>query len=81
MGKMMQFDAELSARLEHILAGLGIPAEKKKMFGHETFFLNGYMYAGANEFGIMVHLGRDSVPAVLENEKTRRLLNPEMAWL
>ena len=34
------------------LSALGIEAEEKKMFGHHTMFLNGYMFAGGNVRGM-----------------------------
>lgn len=66
--KMMRFDRELSEMLEQIITTSGYPFAKKKMFGHEVFFLNGYMFSGANELGVFVHLGREAKEKALESE-------------
>ena len=55
--KMLQFSPELSVRLEQSIRQNGYAVEKKKMFGHEVFFTNGYMFSGANVDGIFVHVG------------------------
>ena len=68
MSNMLAASAEMSAVLDKAIADSGLPAEKKKMFGHETWFLNGYMFCGANVRGIFVHLGRDAVPGIIERE-------------
>jgi hypothetical protein len=39
--KMLPFSAERSADLEQKLQNYGYLLEKKKMFGHETFFTKG----------------------------------------
>ena len=66
--KMLKFSPELSEALEKKLQAYGFEAEKQKMFGHEVFFLNGYMFTGANESGIFVHIGKDARDAALEKE-------------
>ena len=65
---MLAFDPELNNRLEQLLETRGYGAVKKKMFGHETHFLNGYMFTGANELGIFVHLGSQAVERALDEE-------------
>jgi hypothetical protein len=35
------------------------------MFGHDTWFLNGYMFAGCNTDGVFVHLDEESVAAAV----------------
>jgi TfoX/Sxy family transcriptional regulator of competence genes len=67
--KMLEFSPELSDYLEYILNEHEYSWEKKKMFGHETFFLNGYMFCGANVKGIFVHVGIDAKLEALMNEK------------
>ena len=65
---MLPFSPELSEFLENKIKTYGYPAEKKKMFGHETFFLNGYMFSGANVRGISVHIGKEERDRALERE-------------
>ena len=65
--KMMKFSPERSADLENRIQTYGYRAEKKKMFGHETFFTNGYMFTGANVEGIFVHVGKKTRDHALEN--------------
>lgn len=67
--RMLQFSAELSNMLEQIIVTSGYPVLKRKMFGHETFFLNGYMFSGANEKGIFVHIGVEEKEKALRTEK------------
>lgn len=62
---MVRYDEELGKWLAGRLEALGIPAEPKKMFGHEAWFLNTYMYCGANELGVFVHVGKDAVDEAL----------------
>ena len=59
--KMMQFSPERHEFLGRQVEKTGFAAEPKKMFGHEVFFLNGYMYTGANTEGVFVHLGKEEV--------------------
>ena len=66
--RMLKFSPELSESLEKKLHDYGISAKKQKMFGHEVFFLNGYMFTGANESGIFVHIGKDARDIALEKE-------------
>ena len=66
--KMLQFSPELSDYLEDKINKFGYPAEKKKMFGHETFFLNGYMFTGANISGIFVHTGKEARDLAIQNK-------------
>jgi hypothetical protein len=58
---MMRYSPEGGARLEALLERRGWGVERRKMFGHETWFLNGYMFCGANLKGIYVHLGERAV--------------------
>jgi TfoX/Sxy family transcriptional regulator of competence genes len=67
--KMLQFSPELHEFLYKKVTRGGYLADIKKMFGHEVFFLNGYMFTGANELGIFVHIGHEAVLAALEKEK------------
>ncbi len=62
---MMRWSPEKGRYLEERIRENGYPAEKRRMFGHETWFLNGYMFAGANEDGIWLHLGEASVQEAL----------------
>ncbi len=66
--KMVSFSPELTTYLSQKLDEFGYKTEKKKMFGHETFFLNGYMFAGANVNGIYVHIGEDAKNDALSKE-------------
>ena len=59
--KMMQFDADGDKALGQAILQAGYAPDKKKMFGHEVYFLNGYMYAGANTDGVFVHVGQEAV--------------------
>ena len=52
---MLPFSPELFAYLEEKIEKYGFPTTKQKMFGHEVFFLNGYMFSGANVEGISVN--------------------------
>ncbi len=64
---MIKFSPERSLVLEKTIHASGYITEKKKMFGHETFFTNGYMFTGANEMGIFVHVGKKLRDQALEN--------------
>ncbi|MGD9347819.1 MAG: TfoX/Sxy family protein [Candidatus Aminicenantes bacterium] len=66
--KMLEFSPELSEWLEIRLQTYGFDAKKQKMFGHEVFFLNGYMFTGANECGIFVHIGQAERDTALKRE-------------
>lgn len=55
--RMLTFSPERHRRLCTLVAEAGYPVTMKKMFGHEVFFLNGYLFAGANERGWFVHVG------------------------
>lgn len=66
--KMLPFSPELSAFLEEKVDSFGYPTTKQKMFGHEVFFLNGYMFTGANVEGIFVHIGKEERDRALEKE-------------
>ncbi|MBM4372236.1 MAG: hypothetical protein FJ098_11310, partial [Deltaproteobacteria bacterium] len=68
-GKMrMVFSPERSAALGRSLLDAGIAPDLRRMFGHEVFFLNGYMFAGACLDGVFVHLGADAVQDALARE-------------
>jgi TfoX/Sxy family transcriptional regulator of competence genes len=67
--KMLPFSPERSALLEARIESYGYQAEKQKMFGHETFFTNGYMFTGANVDGIFVHVGEETRDRALSEEK------------
>jgi TfoX/Sxy family transcriptional regulator of competence genes len=67
-GRMMKFSPELAGLLEKQIQAAGYPASKRKMFGHETWFLNGYMFAGASTEGIWMHLGEQAVREALSGE-------------
>jgi len=66
--KMMQFDADGDQALGQAILQIGYAPDKKKMFGHAVYFLNGYMYAGANTAGAFVHVGEETVLASVETE-------------
>jgi hypothetical protein len=66
--KMMQFDADGDAALGRAILHAGYAPDKKKMFGHEVYFLNGYMYAGANTNGVFLHVGEEGVQAAVDAE-------------
>ena len=68
--KMLKFNPELSASLEKKVKDYRYGAVKRKMFGHEVFFLNGYMFTGANESGIFVNIGKDARDRALEKNKS-----------
>jgi len=74
--KMLQFSPERSELLEDRIRSYGYQAEKKKMFGHETFFTNGYMFAGANVDGIFVHVGEEIRDNALDKAKDVALFSP-----
>jgi TfoX/Sxy family transcriptional regulator of competence genes len=59
--KMPGQDAASLELLRESLGNLKIPAEKKKMFGHETYFLKGYMFSGVYDSDIFVHVGIEKV--------------------
>jgi len=66
--KMLQFSPERSQFLDKVVLACGFPTEKKKMFGHEVHFLNGYMFTGANVEGVFVNVGADARGVALETE-------------
>lgn len=66
---MMKYSAELGAVLEERIRASHYAANRRKMFGHETWFLNGYMFAGASVEGIWVHLGEEAVRQALAAEE------------
>jgi TfoX/Sxy family transcriptional regulator of competence genes len=74
--KMLPFSPELSAYLEEKIDKYGIPKTKQKMFGHEVFFLNGYMFSGANIDGIFVHIGKEERDKALEKDPATRTFEP-----
>jgi len=65
---MLQFSPERSGYLDKIILACGFPTDKKKMFGHEVHFLNGYMFTGANVDGIFVNIGAEANKVALETE-------------
>ena len=73
---MLQYSPELSAHLEEKINQLKFQATKQKMFGHEVFFLNGYMFSGANVDGIFVHTGKHERDIALEKEPATRPFEP-----
>jgi len=69
MSKMVKFDPARGEVLRALIEKAGYPATMKKMFGHDTWFLNGYMYSGCNTEGFFVHVGEASAGrAVAEHE-------------
>jgi TfoX/Sxy family transcriptional regulator of competence genes len=74
--KMLQFSPERSALLEARIESYGYRAEKQKMFGHETFFTNGYMFTGANVDGIFVHVGEEIRDRALQEENDVAQFSP-----
>lgn len=66
--KMLPYSPELSKTLEGKIREWGYSVEKKKMFGHEVFFSNGYMFSGANVDGIFVHIGQEARDEALKQE-------------
>jgi TfoX/Sxy family transcriptional regulator of competence genes len=68
-GGMMKFSPELGRLLAKQIQAAGYPASKRKMFGHETWFLNGYMFAGASTQGVWLHLGAPAVQEALASQK------------
>jgi TfoX/Sxy family transcriptional regulator of competence genes len=66
--KMVPFSPELFEHLEKRIVELDYEVERRKMFGHEVFFLRGYMFAGANERGIYVHVGTEAKEKALQDE-------------
>jgi TfoX/Sxy family transcriptional regulator of competence genes len=66
--KMMQYDAAGDQALGQAILQAGHAPDKKKMFGHEVYFLNGYMFAGANTDGCFVHVGEEAVKAAVAGE-------------
>lgn len=65
---MMQFDESRAAFLAPLVQEVAPEAVTRKMFGHETWFLNGRMFAGANTEGIYVHLAPEAVEDALACE-------------
>lgn len=61
--KMPGQNAKSLELLRQSLAAAGFAAEQKKMFGHETYFLRGYMFAGVFGDDIFVHVGLETVEA------------------
>ena len=66
--RMMKHDPDLDQHLGKAILEAGYAPDRKKMFGHAVYFLNGYMYAGATESGIFVHLSVDDVREVLAED-------------
>ena len=63
---MAKFDPGRAIILSDLVQKTGYPATLKKMFGHDTWFLNGYMYAGCNTGGVFVHLGEDGAKNAID---------------
>lgn len=74
--KMLQFSPERAGMLDQIILACGYPTDKKKMFGHEVHFLNTYMFSGANQDGIFVHIGNEARDAALRSNKDVSLFEP-----
>ena len=72
----MNYDAERGALLAEVVKEKEPGAQLKKMFGHETWFLNTYMFAGANTDGIWVHLGEEKVQECLEQQESVAPFSP-----
>ena len=66
--KMVPFSREIFGLLSSKVEQYGYRTEIRKMFGHEVHFLNGYMFAGANERGIFVHVGEHAKDEALGRE-------------
>jgi hypothetical protein len=58
--KMLPLAAERSAGLEARIESYGYRTEKQKMFGHETCFTNGYMFAGPDAAGMFLPGGEEA---------------------
>lgn len=74
--KMLKYDAKMSEVLGELLLRNGIFPDKKKMFGHEVYFLNTYMFCGANEAGIFVHIGKNQKEEALKTSDNVKLFEP-----
>ena len=74
--KMIDFNRELFDLLSSRLSSSGYETEVRKMFGHVVHFLNGYMFAGANEHGIYLHVGEKIKEDALGSEKWVRTFSP-----
>ena len=67
---MMKYNPVRGVFLARIVEAGGFVAggeapKMRKMFGHDTWFLNGYMFTGANEDGVYVHLGEEGATAAI----------------
>ena len=74
--KMVPFSRELFELLSNKVEKYGYRTEIRKMFGHEVHFLNEYMFAGANERGIYVHVGEHAKDEALRRESGAAAFEP-----
>ncbi len=74
--KMLTFNPELSEHLGKRIIECGFTPDIKKMFGHEVFFMNGYMFCGANENGVFIHVGERMKEEFLSSEKDVSRFSP-----
>ena len=67
--KMLKFNPELSEQLGKRILECGFTPDIRKMFGHEVFFMNGYMFCGANVEGAFFNVGGKLREEFLSTEK------------
>jgi len=78
---MMKYDSTRGEILDGIISDQAYQAgdelaKKRKMFGTETWFLNGYMFAGAGQTGVFVHLGESATQAAVETNDMIGVFSP-----
>lgn len=74
--KMLKFNPELSELLGKRILECGFNPDLRKMFGHEVFFLNGFMFCGANADGVFFHVGEKMKDELLSAGKNVSPFSP-----
>jgi TfoX/Sxy family transcriptional regulator of competence genes len=68
----MAYDDEFAARVRDAVAGRGELSERK-MFGGLCFMLNGNMFAGVQDRGLMLRVGSERYDALLARPGARQM--------
>jgi TfoX/Sxy family transcriptional regulator of competence genes len=80
----MAFDEELADRVRGVLAGAGVTATEKKMFGGLSFLVGGNMCCGVMGADLLARVGPDDAGSALAEPATRPFdmgRGPSKGWV